>query len=214
MAICIYIFSKSILIHVPQLTKKTWTLSVKWKVKLRRHHEIETLHHDLEILDGAQHFLLNKVLKIQRALPIKACDEIALCVLNLRRHWQLCLLCVYSSQSDSPSFILQFWLKTHCEGKKHRQVFLTFTTTKSGFGNDLKKSLCKFMVGKNLRIVAHWWTLRERHLVRLYFNLQWSYFKKSVLHFKLHESVFEYIWLILRCWGKSSMVCQQKSDAL
>ena len=22
------------------------------------------------------------------------------------------------------------------------------------------------------------------------------------------------IWLILRCWGKSSMVCQQKSDAL
>ena len=23
-----------------------------------------------------------------------------------------------------------------------------------------------------------------------------------------------YIWLILRCWGKSSMVCQQKSDAL
>ena len=147
-------------------------------------------------------------------MPIKACDEIALCVLNLRRHWQLCLLCVYSSQSDSPSFILQFWLKTHWEGKKHRQVFLTFTTTKSGFGNDLKKSLCKFMVGKNLRIVASWWTLRERHLVRLYFNLQWSYFKKSVLHFKLHESVFEYIWLILRCWGKSSMVCQQKSDAL
>ena len=135
-AICIYIFSKSLLIHVPQLTKKTWTLSVKWKVKLRRHHEIETLHHDLEILDGAQHFLLNKFLKIQRALPIKACDEIALCVLNLRRHWQLCLLCVYSSQSDSPSFILQFWLKTHWEGKKHRQVFLTFTTTKSGFGID------------------------------------------------------------------------------
>ena len=74
-------------------------------------------------------------------------------------------------------------------------MFLTFTTTKSGFGNDSKKSLCKFMVGKNLRIVAQWWTLRERHLVRLYFNLQWSYFKKSVLHFKLHESVFEYIYM-------------------
>ena len=42
-------------------------------------------------------------------------------------------------------------------------MFLTFTTTKSGFGNDLEKSLCKFMVGKNLRIVAQWWTLRERH---------------------------------------------------
>ena len=98
-------------------------------------------------------------------MPIKACDEIALCVLNLRRHWQLCLLCVYSSQSDSPSFILQFWLKTHWEGKKHRQVFLTFTTTKSGFGNDSKKSLCKFMVGKNLRLLLNsglyvkdiWW---------------------------------------------------------
>ena len=86
MAICIYIFSKSILFHVPQLTKKREPLSVKLKVKLQRHHEIETLHHDLEILDGAQLFLLNKVLKIQRALPIKACDEIALCVLNLRRH--------------------------------------------------------------------------------------------------------------------------------
>ena len=76
-------------------------------------------------------------------------------------------------------------------------MFLTFTTTKSGFGNDLEKSLCKFMVGKNLRIVAQWWTLRERHLVRLYLNLQWSYFKKSVLHVKLHESVYMYHPLFL-----------------
>ena len=51
------------------------------------------------------------------------------------------------------------------------------------------------MVGKNLRIVAQWWALRERHLVRLYFNFRWPYFKKSVIHFKLHESVVEYIYM-------------------
>ena len=28
------------------------------------------------------------------------------------------------------------------------------------------------------------------------------------------ESQNNYIWLILRCWGKSSLFCQQKSDAL
>ena len=29
-----------------------------------------------------------------------------------------------------------------------------------------------------------------------------------------NTNMFAYIWLIVRCWGKSSLFCQQKSDAL
>ena len=37
-------------------------------------------------------------------------------------------------------------------------------------------------------------------------------FGKHTLHCNFEDHFL--IWLILRCWGKSSMVCQQKSDAL
>ena len=46
--------------------------------------------------------------------PYGVSNEIALCVLNLRWHRQLCLLCVYTSQNpSSPSFILSLLAQTH-----------------------------------------------------------------------------------------------------
>ena len=46
--------------------------------------------------------------------PYGVGNEIALCVLNLRWHRQLCLLCVYTSENpSSPSFILSLLAETH-----------------------------------------------------------------------------------------------------
>ena len=54
-------------------------------------------------------------------------NEIALCVLNLCWHRQLCLLCVYTSENpSSPSFILSVLAQTHI-WKKHSGVFQLVT---------------------------------------------------------------------------------------
>ena len=59
--------------------------------------------------------------------PYGVGNEIALCVLNLRWHRQLCLLCVYTSENpSSPSFILSVLAQTHI-WKKHSGVFQLVT---------------------------------------------------------------------------------------
>ena len=65
-----------------------------------------------------------------------------------------------------------------------------------------------------LRRMYLWCMMHDAHINGTCIYEQRSAMHESLMRVSMMQISMMLIWLVLRCWGKSSMVCQQKSDAL